>query len=122
VDGNEVEQIGLLGASPISTHPMAGGSGPSVGMGLMYSEALPGSGGSAARTSAMAGLIDKPAQGLASAANGAGSSASGGAAPMGMMGAGASSGAGVSARPSEMTSAVLTYSDDDSMFDDGDDW
>jgi PPE-repeat protein len=121
-DGNESEQIGLLGASPISTHPMAGGSGPSVGMGLMYSEALPGSGGSAARTSAMAGLIDKPAQGLASAANGAGSSASGGAAPMGMMGAGASSGAGVGARPSEMTSAVLTYSDDDSMFDDGDDW
>jgi len=121
-DGDELEQIGLLGASPISTHPMAGGSGPSVGMGLMYSEALPGSGGSAARTSAMAGLIDKPAQGLASAANGAGSSASGGAAPMGMMGAGASSGAGVGARPSEMTSAVLTYSDDDSMFDDGDDW
>jgi len=122
LDDSEVDEMGLLGTSPISTHPMAGGSGPSVGMGLMYSEALPGAGGSAARTSAMAQLIDKPAQGLASAAPGAGSSAAGGAAPMGMMGAGASSGASVGARPNEMTSAVLTYSDDNSTFDDGDDW
>jgi hypothetical protein len=41
---------------------------------------------------------------------------------MGMMGAGASSGANVGARPSDMTSTVLTYSDDNGTFDDGDDW
>ncbi len=126
-DGDKDSQIGLLGTNPSSTHPLAGGSGPSIGKGMMYSEALPGSGGSSARTSAMGDLIDKPSHGVTPAAASAGSSAAGGgAAPMGMMGAGAGAGAPTGmvggARQNEMVPAVLTPGGDDTLFDDGDDW
>jgi PPE-repeat protein len=118
-------QVGLLGAPPLSSHPFAGGSGPSVGMGLMHAEALPGQGGSSPRTSMMSQLIDKPAATVAPAGAGAGSSAAGGAAPMGSMGQGAQS-AGV-VKPGLAAPAVLTEQREDEvghdeLFDEGDEW
>ncbi|WP_102419290.1 PPE family protein [Mycobacterium sp. 4858] len=113
-------QVGLLGASPLSSHPLAGGSGPKAGLGLMHSEALPGAGGTSARTSLMSQLIDKPTAGAmapAAAGAGAGSSAMGGTAPMGAMGHGAQAGSG-STRPSLAAPATLTAEHHD---DDGDD-
>ncbi|WP_442932178.1 PPE family protein [Mycobacterium sp. 050134] len=94
VEPGETGQVGLLGASPLSNHPLAGGSGPSVGMGLMHAESLPGAGGSAARTTLISDLIDKAPQ-VAPASGAAGASAAaGGSAPMSMMGAGAQAGSG----------------------------
>jgi PPE-repeat protein len=123
--GGEIGQMGLLGASPLSNHPLAGGAGPSVGMGLMHAEALPGSGGAAPRTSLISQLIDKPAEGVTPAGAGAGSSATGGAAPMGAMGQGAQSGAG--SRPGLAAPAALADHHDDDYdasdnLDDQDDW
>ncbi len=43
--GRDSGHVGLVGAHPFSSHPLAGGSGPRVGKGLMYASALPGSGG-----------------------------------------------------------------------------
>ena len=53
-------QLGMIGAPPLSSHPLTGGSGPSMGMGLMHSEALPGQGGTSPRTSMMSSLVEKP--------------------------------------------------------------
>ncbi|MGB8403314.1 MAG: PPE family protein, partial [Mycobacterium sp.] len=50
-------QIGLLGASPFSNHPLAGGSGASSGVGLVRAASLPGMGGTATRTPLMASLV-----------------------------------------------------------------
>lgn len=107
VGADEPGQLGLLGTSPLSNHPLAGGSGPSAGLGLMHAEALPGAGGTAPRTSLMSQLIDKPTQAVAPAGAGAaaGSSAVGGAAPMSAMGHGAQTGAG--ARPGLAAPATL---------------
>lgn len=124
VGGNEGTQLGLLGAPPLSSHPMAGGAGPRMGMGLMHSEALPGAGGTTARTSMMSQLIDKSAGTVAPAGAGAGSSAMGGAAPMSAMGAGAQS-AGAS-RQGLAAPALLASEEEDGElpveFDDQDDW
>lgn len=118
-------QVGLLGASPLSTHPLAGGAGPRAGLGLMQADALPGSGGTSARTSLMGQLIDKPpAPPVAPAGAGAGSSAVGGAAPMGAMGHGAQSGA-AGARPGLAAPATLTAEHHDyphDELDEHDDW
>jgi PPE-repeat protein len=92
------DQIGLLGASPGSTHPLAGGSGPSVGAGMLRADSLPGAGGSPPRTPLLADLLGRsdptataPSAGAAGG-SAAGSSAMGsGAAPMGAMGAGGQS-------------------------------
>jgi PPE-repeat protein len=117
-------QVGLLGAPPLSSHPFAGGSGPSMGMGLMHAEALPGQGGSSPRTSMMSQLIDKPAATVAPAGAGAGSTAAGGAAPMGAMGQGGQS-AGA-AKPGLPTATALASQEDegghDELFDEGDEW
>jgi PPE-repeat protein len=118
-------QMGLLGASPLSNHPLAGGLGPSMGMGLMQAEAVPGTGGSAARTSLMSQLIDKPAAGVAPAGAGAGSSAMGGSAPMGAMGAGAGAQSGAGSRPGLVAPGLLAAEHDESEHDgvdDQDDW
>lgn len=121
--GKDGAQLGLIGASPLSSHPLAGGTGPSVGMGLMRSEALPGAGGTAPRTSMMSQLIDKPSQTLAPAGAGAGSSATGGAAPVGMGGSAAQSAAasrpGLAAAP---TLLARPDEGDDIDFDHEDDW
>jgi PPE-repeat protein len=116
-------QVGLLGALPLSSHPMLGGSGPSVGMGLMHAEALPGSGGSGPRTSMMSQLIDKTGPGASPAGAGAGSSAMGGAAPMGAMGQGSQSGA--AAKPGLSLPAAPGEQNDGQEphdVDDEDDW
>jgi PPE-repeat protein len=119
--GTDSAQVGLLGAAPLSNHPLLGGSGPSVGMGLMHAEALPGSGGSGPRTSMMSQLIDKPGPGVSPA--GAGSAAMGGAAPIGAMGQGSQSGA--AAKPGLSMPAPLAEQSDEEEphdIDDGDDW
>lgn len=121
--GAEAGQLGLLGAPPLSSHPLLGGSGPSVGMGLMHAETLPGAGGSGPRTSMMSSLIDRPAAGVSPAGAGAGSSAMGGAAPMGAMGQGSQSGA--AARPGLSMPAPLAEQHDEEEphdIDGGDDW
>ena len=117
--------VGLVGAGALSNHPLAGGSGPSVGKGLMYAESLPGAGGSASRTTLMAALVDKPAPGVSSAAAGAGTSAMGGAATVGPVGAGGGH-SGSATRPGLAAPAVLTRAADDEGpyqgFDDEDEW
>lgn len=121
--GTDGGQVGLLGASPLSNHPLLGGSGPSVGMGLLHSEALPGSAGSGPRTSMMGQLIDKTGPGVSPTGARAGSSAMGGAAPMGAMGQGSQSGA--ASKPGLSVPSALAEQDDEAGLhdvDDGDDW
>jgi PPE-repeat protein len=85
--GSDKAQMGLIGASPLSNHPLAGGSGASAGAGLVRAAALPGAGGTAARTSLMASLIGgtKPVAVAPGAAAGA---TAGGLAPVGAGGGG----------------------------------
>lgn len=47
-------QTGLMGASPFSNHPLAGGSGASTGAGMVRAASLPGSGGMTTRTPLLA--------------------------------------------------------------------
>jgi len=92
--GGEKAQMGLIGASPLSNHPLAGGSGPGSGAGLVRAASLPGAGGTAARTPLLANLIGetKPVvpTGAAAGANAMGlapvSAGGGGMGPMGGMG------------------------------------
>ncbi|ULE34775.1 PPE family protein [Mycobacterium sp. IDR2000157661] len=80
--GGEKAQMGLIGASPLSNHPLAGGTGAGAGAGLVRAASLPGAGGTAARTPLMAGLIGdtKPVAVAPGAAAGA---TTGGLAPVG---------------------------------------
>ncbi len=92
--GGDKAQMGLIGASPISNHPLAGGSGLGSGAGLVRAASLPGAGGTAARTPLLANLIGetKPvavASGAAAGGNGMGLApvgAGGGTGAMGGMG------------------------------------
>ena len=43
--GGDKAQMGLIGTSPLSNHPLAGGSGPGSGAGLVRAASLPGAGG-----------------------------------------------------------------------------
>ena len=117
---------GLVGAAAFSRHPLAGGTGRSVGKGLMFAQALPGSGGSAARTPMMAGLLDRTGQGVAPAAAGSGESVMGGAAPVGAMGAaGAGAPAGAAARSGMVAPPALASPDENIVHDEfgqEDDW
>ncbi|OBJ52806.1 PPE family protein [Mycobacterium sp. 1423905.2] len=118
-------QMGLLGTSPLSTHPLAGGSGPSTGAGLLRADSLPGAGGTLARTPLMSGLIEKPASPSVMPAAAAGSSTTGGAAPVGAGGMGQSAGSGGSTRPGLAAPAPLAQEHDDQEeddWDDQDDW
>lgn len=129
--GLDAPQTGLLGASPLSTHPLAGGSGPSSGAGLLRGDSLPGAGGSSSRTPMMAHLLDKSVPSVAPAAvttataaghaAAAGSSAVGSAAPLGTLGAmGAHSG---TAKSGPAAPALLTAESDETRDeDDDDDW
>jgi PPE-repeat protein len=102
-------QVGLIGASPMSNHPLAGGSGASSGAGLVRAASLPGMGGSAARTPLMSNLVAQPveasgspiavAPGAAAGGSTAGPAPVGGAggaggAPMGAAGRGSKGGGG----------------------------
>lgn len=78
-------QIGLIGASPFSNHPLAGGSGPASGAGLVRAASLPGMGGSMARTPLMANLVGSTTTVPMGAGSGAGGT---GVAPVGGAGAG----------------------------------
>lgn len=121
---DEGAQIGLLGASPLSNHPLAGGSGPSVGSGLLRADSLPGAGGSPPRTPLMAGLLDKPTVPMAPAAVSAGSPAVAGTAPLGSTGHGLRAGGG-SSRPGLGVRASLVKEleeNDQNGWDDGEDW
>lgn len=120
----EAAQMGLLGTSPLSNHPLAGGSGPSAGAGLLRAESLPGAGGSLTRTPLMSQLIEKPVAPSVMPAAAAGSSATGGAAPVGAgaMGQGAQSGG--STRPGLVAPAPLAQEreEDEDDWDEEDDW
>jgi len=125
---HEAAQMGLIGANPLSNHPLAGGSGASMGSGLLRGESMPGLGGAPARTPLMAGLIDKPTASVMPAAVApgatAGTSAAGGSAPLGAMGqgtqfAGSSSRQGLVA-PSPLARELNENDVDD--WDDGEDW
>jgi PPE-repeat protein len=103
--GDKGAQMGLIGASPLSNHPLVGGSGAGAGAGLVRAASLPGAGGTAARTPLMSKLVGaeiEPTVSPVSVAAGAAAGVSaaglapvgsgGGAGPMGMMGHGAKSG------------------------------
>lgn len=116
------DQIGLLGTSPGSTHPLAGGSGPSVGAGMLRADSLPGAGGSPPRTPLLAEFLGRsdpataPTPSAGAAAGGAaGSSAMRGAAPVGAMGGGGQSS---STRSAPAIAQPLGREDDDEDEDD----
>ncbi len=103
--GDKGAQMGLIGASPLSNHPLVGGSGAGAGAGLVRAASLPGAGGTSSRTPLMSKLVGaeiEPTVSPVSVAAGAAAGASaaglapvgsgGGAGPMGMMGHGAKSG------------------------------
>jgi hypothetical protein len=106
---NNGAQMGLIGASPMSNHPLAGGSGAGMGAGLVRAASLPGMGGSAARTPLMSSLVAQPvepsptpmaiAPGAAAGSSGAGSApvnntGGAGGGPMGGAGHGSKGGGG----------------------------
>lgn len=124
---NNGPQVGLLGASPFSNHPMAGGSGATSGAGLVRAASLPGMGGTAARTPLMASLVGS-AEGASTAAAQAEAGAAAGAsaagkAPVsnaggGPMGAGAKGEKGGGTKQALKAPGVLVQDLDD----DDDDW
>lgn len=124
----EAPEMGLAGAPPFSTHPLAGGAGPGVGAGLLRADSMPGTGGSPPRTPLLAQILDKgspsvsPAS-VAGAGAGAGASAVGGAAPMGPM-AGQGMHAAAAARPALAMPALLTQDsgEPEPVDDSEDDW
>lgn len=103
--GDKGAQMGLIGASPLSNHPLVGGSGAGSGAGLVRAASLPGAGGTSSRSPLMSKLVGaelEPTVSPVSVAAGAAAGATaaglapvgggGGAGPMGMMGHGAKSG------------------------------
>ncbi|MCB0931030.1 MAG: PPE family protein [Mycobacterium sp.] len=90
-------QVGLLGASPFSTHPLAGGGGPSAGAGLVRGASLPGAGGLGARTPMLAGLLGVGESGLNPASVAAGAAA--GSTATGLAPVAANNAGGVGAGP-----------------------
>jgi PPE-repeat protein len=121
--GGDKAQMGLIGASPLSNHPLAGGSGAGYGAGLVRAASLPGAGGTMTRTPLMAELIGetKPVAVAGAAAGGSGAGlapvgAGGGGAPMGAMGQRGKSGGSKQG----LTAPGLLPQDLDE--DEGDDW
>lgn len=120
-------QVGLVGAYPISNHPLAGGMGASSGAGLVRAASLPGMGGTSARSALMSSLVGntaeaaKPAMTAAGAAAGAGATGlapvGGGGGPMGMTGQNGKSGG---SRPGLKSPTLLRHDLGDD--DDDDDW
>lgn len=85
--GERAMQVGLMGASPFSNHPMLGGSGPSTGAGLVRAMSLPGAGGTAPRTPLLSNLLGISGE-MKAVPAGAGSGAAGAVAPVGAGGGG----------------------------------
>ncbi|EUA07677.1 PPE family protein [Mycobacterium kansasii 732] len=119
-DGDGV-QMGLLGAGPLSSHPLAGGSGPSIGSGLLHAGSLPGADGTLARTSLVSQLLDK-ADTPPTVPNAAGSPATGGAAPVAAGGMGRSTPPGAGTRPGRLMPALLAKEDDNDDEEPREDW
>lgn len=103
--GGKGDALGAAGApfSSFTNHPAAGGSGASGGSGMVRAASLPGSGGVAAQTPLMAGLVGtnavstapaEPVVAASSAVGGVAPVAAGGmgGVPMGMTGRGTSGG------------------------------
>lgn len=118
-------QMGLMGASPFSNHPLLGGSGPASGSGLVRAASLPGAGGTPSRTPLLSSLlgISGEAKPVFSGAAGGGT---GGLAPVGAGGGGApmagahgNKGKSEAKKDALVTPTALTYNDDD---EDDDDW
>jgi PPE-repeat protein len=127
--GGDKGQMGLIGASPLSNHPLVGGSGAGSGAGLVRAASLPGAGGTAARTPLMSKLVGAEteptvspvsvAAGAAAGATGAGLApvgSGGGAGPMGMAGHAAKSGG---SKQGLTAPSLLPY---DLAEDEEDDW
>jgi len=126
-------QIGLVGASPMSNHPLAGGSGAGTGAGLVRAASLPGMGGSAPRTPLMSSLVAAPEAATPSAPAGVVGAAPGaggpGAAPVGNSGAGAGGPMGAAGQHGKNGGGgtraglkVPTALPTDTREDDDDDW
>ncbi|OKH65712.1 hypothetical protein EB74_06370 [Mycobacterium sp. SWH-M5] len=98
--GERAMQVGLMGASPFSNHPMLGGSGPSTGAGLVRAMSLPGAGGTAPRTPLLSNLLGISGE-MKAVPAGAGSGAAGAVAPVG---AGGGGGAGAPVTPAGQNS------------------
>lgn len=117
-------QVGLVGAYPISSHPLAGGSGASSGAGLVRAASLPGMGGTSARSPLMANLVGSTPEETAAKPAGAAAGASAtGPAPVGgsgPMGAGAQHAKGGGTRPGLRSPTLLRH--DLGEDDDDDDW
>jgi PPE-repeat protein len=96
--GNNGAQMGLMGASPFSNHPLAGGSGAASGSGLVRAASMPGMGGTAVRTPLMASLVGS-AEGASSVAAQAEAGAAAGAANAGKAPVGGAGGAGAGMGP-----------------------
>ncbi|MGA5543175.1 PPE family protein [Mycobacterium sp. NPDC051198] len=83
-------QVGLMGATPFSNHPLTGGTGPSSGAGLVRAASLPGALGSPPRTALLSSML-----GISGEAKPAVSAmAAGGAGPVAPVGGGAGGGGG----------------------------
>lgn len=117
-------QMGLIGASPFSNHPLTGGSGPATGAGLVRATSLPGAGGTSPRTPVLSNLLG--VTGEAKPLLGAGGTGSG---PLAPVGSGGSGGMGPHAAKKKedkaeskeglVAATPLTYNDE---VEDDDDW
>ncbi|MBP3085825.1 MULTISPECIES: PPE family protein [Mycolicibacterium] len=83
-------QVGLMGAMPFSNHPLAGGTGPSSGAGLVRAASLPGALGSPPRTALLSSMLGISGE----AKPGAFASAAGAGGPVAPVGSGAGGGGG----------------------------
>lgn len=125
--GDRGMQVGLLGATPFSNHPLTGGTGPSSGAGLVRAASLPGALGSPPRTALLSSMLG--ISGDAKPVASAGAMGAGPVAPVGGGGGGTGGGAPVHAAKnneakSETKDALvaptaLTYDQSD---DGDDDW
>ena len=128
--GDKGAQMGLIGTSPLSNHPLVGGSGASSGAGMVRAASLPGLGGTSARSPLMTNLLHKPQDQMLAAAVAPGAAAGaaasglapvgagGGGSPMGMMGHGTRGKSG-GTRAGLTAPAPLAY---DLAEDEDDDW
>lgn len=121
-------QSGLMGAMPFSNHPLAGGTGPASGAGLVRAASLPGALGSPPRTALLSSMLGISGEAKPGAFGGA-AGAAGPVAPVGS-GAGGGGGAPVNAAKNKeeksggtkdglVSPTALTY---DQSVEDDDDW
>ncbi len=124
---NQGAQFGLVGASPFSNHPLAGGAGPAGGAGLVRAASLPGAGGTMASTPLMNSLVAQPSTvpsapvGAAAGGSGSGLAPVGGAGGGGPVGAAGNAGKSGGRRQSLAAPSQLAH-DLGEDEDDEDDW